>query len=96
MDPSDVPVVGASGAVMGTTVAFAYFFPKEKLQLMFIPISFEARQFVMGIGAISLIFVVLQALGISDGGGISHFGHLAGMVSAVLFFYLSKYISFFR
>ncbi len=94
LDPSVAPVVGASGAIFGVMVAFAMYFPKQKLSIMFLPFGFEARWFVPAIGIISLVFVVLQYMGIEAGGPISHFGHLAGMVAAVLFFYAEKYLPF--
>lgn len=94
LDPSVMPVVGASGAIFGVMVAFAMYFPKQKLNIMFIPIGFEARKFIPAIGVISLVFVVLDYFGVDAGGGISHFGHLAGMVAAVLFFYLEKFMPF--
>ncbi len=92
LDPSLSPVVGASGAIFGVMVAFAMYFPKEKLNIMFIPIGIEARKLVAGFGVISLVFVVLQYLNIDAGGPISHFGHLAGMIAAILYFYIEKFI----
>lgn len=94
LDPSIIPVVGASGAIFGVMVAFAMYFPKQKLNIMFIPIGFEARKFIPAIGVISLVFVVLDYFGVDAGGGISHFGHLAGMIAAVLFFYGEKFMPF--
>lgn len=94
LDPSPTPVVGASGAIFGVMVAFAMFFPREKLQIMFIPIGFEARKFIPAIGIISAVLVVLQYFGINVGGSISHFGHLAGMVAAGLYFYVEKNLPF--
>lgn len=94
LDPSIWPVVGASGAIFGVMVAFAMYFPREKLNIMFIPIGFEARKLVPALGIISLVFVVLDFLGIEAGGSISHFGHLAGMIAAVLFFYVEKFLPF--
>ena len=96
LDPSPVSVVGASTAISGVLVAFAMYFPKQKLQFLFIPFGFEARKFVIGIGIFSAAMVLLQVLGVTDGGYISHFGHLAGMVAALIFFYLEKHVSFLK
>ncbi|RMG25594.1 MAG: rhomboid family intramembrane serine protease [Bacteroidetes bacterium] len=90
LDPNNAPVVGASGAVMGVLVAFAIFFPRQKLYFMFIPIGIEARWLVTGIGVLSAIFVYLDWIGADSIGSISHFGHLAGMIAALMFFYLGK------
>ena len=93
LDPSTIPVLGASGAIYGVMVAFALFFPREKFYFYFL-IPVEARWFVTGIGIFSLIMVIRDALGLGGGDNISHFGHLAGMVAAFIFFYLGKVIPF--
>lgn len=91
-DPSQVPVVGASGAIMGVATAFAFYFPTERLSFLFIPISFTARQFIIGLTAISAIFVLLDLTGNDIGGNISHFGHLCGTVAAVLYFQIERFL----
>ena len=95
-DPSPANVVGASTAISGVLVAFAMYFPKQKLQFLFIPFGFEARKFVIGVGIFSAVMVVLQVLNVTDGGYISHFGHLVGMIAALIFFYLEKHVPFLK
>ena len=82
LDPSPEPVVGASGAICGILLLFAIFYPQAQMGLFLIPISFSASKFVLGIAVISTLFILFS----SNAGGISHFGHLAGMASA-LFLY---------
>ncbi|NBV14696.1 MAG: rhomboid family intramembrane serine protease [Sphingobacteriia bacterium] len=79
LDPSSAPVLGASGAISGVIVAFAFFFPKERLSVFFLP-PIEARWVATAIAALSAIFVFT-----GTGGSISHFGHLAGMVAAAVY-----------
>ena len=43
------PAVGASGAIYGLLVAFAYMFPNAELALMFIPVPIKAKYFVPGL-----------------------------------------------
>ncbi|MEO0899745.1 MAG: rhomboid family intramembrane serine protease [Bacteroidota bacterium] len=93
-DPSPSPVVGASGALYGVATAFAYYFPDTKLSLLFLPISFTARQMIIGLTAIAAFFVVMQVTGNEMGGRISHFGHLSGVVAAVLYFQIERYLPF--
>lgn len=83
-DPSPSPVLGASGAISGVIVAFAFFFPNEKLSVFFLP-PIESRWVAIAIGVISLLLVVFQV-----GGQISHFGHLAGMIAALMYFGIYK------
>jgi membrane associated rhomboid family serine protease len=92
LDPSMAPVVGASTAVSGILVAFALFFPKQKLQLFLIPIGFEARWFVLGLGILSAVMTVVQLVNPSMGGNVSHFGHLMGMIGAIVYFYLERLV----
>lgn len=80
LDPSPVPVLGASGAISGVIVAFAVFFPRQGLSVFFLP-PIEARWVAAGIGVLSLVMVITGA-----GGSISHFGHLAGMIAALMYF----------
>jgi len=80
LDPSPNPVLGASGAISGVIVAFAIFFPKEKLSVFFMP-PVESKWVAIGIGVISLLFVLF-----SSSGSISHFGHLSGMLAALIYF----------
>jgi len=94
-DPSSGPVVGASGAIYGVMVAFALFFPREKFYLYFL-VPIEARWLVIGVGIFSLFMVVRQFMGEPVGGNVSHFGHLAGMVAAISFFYLRRWLPFLQ
>ena len=93
LDPSIVPVVGASGAIFGVLTAFAIHFPNERICFFFIP--GKARTMVMVIALISAGLVALQAMKVDIGGAgmLSHFGHLAGMISSVIYYWLiDKYI----
>ena len=72
------PAVGASGAVMGIFVAFAYLFPNTPLMLMFIPVPIKAKYLVMGLIAFDLFG------GFSGGGNIAHFAHLGGAITGFI------------
>lgn len=67
-------VVGASGAIFGVLLAFAHFWPKEKVYLwMVLPVP--ARWLVVGMALISIYMGI-------DGRAplIAHFAHLGGFV----------------
>lgn len=91
LDPSPNPVLGASVALSGVLVAFAFYFPHQRLSFFLIPISFEARQFAIGFAVISAVLAVLNWQGMGILGGISHFGHLAGMIAGYIFFNMGKW-----
>ena len=69
------PTVGASGGVFGLLLAYAMYFPNNRVMLLFPPIPMPARVFVV-------IYAVLELyLGITGTqGGVAHFAHLGGMI----------------
>jgi len=69
------PTLGASGAIFGLLLAFAMFYPQEKMMLIFLPIPIPAWLFVTGYAAIELFMGVT-----STEAGIAHFAHLGGML----------------
>jgi membrane associated rhomboid family serine protease len=85
LDPTANPVLGASAAISGLLVVYAYYYPNTKLGILFLPFQFRAIHFVMGLAAISTVFVVMSFFSDSTGAGISHFGHLMGMVVALVY-----------
>lgn len=71
--------VGASGAVYGILLAFGMIFPNQPIYMMFIPIPIKAKYFVIGYGAIELLYGLSMA---ND--GVAHFAHLGGMLFGLL------------
>lgn len=70
------PAVGASGAIYGILVAFAFMFPNAELMMIFLPIPIKAKYFVPVIVGLDLFSGVT---GFSVfGGGIAHFAHVGG------------------
>lgn len=84
-------VVGASGAIYGLLVAFAFMFPNAELALMFIPIPIKAKYFVPGILAIDL-FLGFKGQSFFGAGstGIAHFAHLGGALTGYLMMWYWK------
>jgi membrane associated rhomboid family serine protease len=75
------PFVGASGAVLGVAVAFAYFWPEAELIVFPIPFPIKARTLVIGL----VVFdVVASRLWPND--GIAHLAHVGGALFGYLFF----------
>lgn len=87
----DYKMVGASGAIYGLLVAFAFMFPNAELALMFIPIPIKAKYFVPGLLLIDL-FLGLKGNSIFGGGtGIAHFAHIGGgLVGFLMMWYWKK------
>ncbi len=78
-------MLGASGAVYGLLIAFAFMFPQAQLGLMFIPVPIPAKYFVPGIVAID-VFLGLKGDSLfgSGGTGVAHFAHVGGAVFGFL------------
>ena len=84
-------VVGASGAIYGTIVAFAFMFPNAELALMFVPIPIKAKYFVPGLVLIDLYLGVSGGESIFGGGGIAHFAHVGGaLFGFIIMWYWKK------
>lgn len=73
------PVIGASGGVFGLLLAFAWYFPRQRLMLLFPPIPMPAWLFVTLYGVLEL---VLGVTGSQE--GVAHFAHLGGMLGGAL------------
>ena len=83
------PTVGASGAIYGLLVAFAFMFPNAELALLFIPVPIKAKYFVPGIVLLDL-FSGVTGYSIF-GGGIAHFAHVGGaLFGFIMMWYWKK------
>lgn len=72
-------VIGASGGVFGLLLGFAWYFPRQRLMLLFPPIPMPAWLFVTLYGALEL---VLGVTGAQD--SVAHFAHLGGMLGGAV------------
>ena len=72
-------VIGASGGVFGILLAFAWYFPRQRLILLPIPIPVPAWLFVTGYALIELFSGLTGAES-----GVAHFAHLGGMLGGML------------
>lgn len=73
------PVIGASGGVFGLLLAFAWYFPRQRILLLFPPIPLPAWLFVTLYGALELVLGVTGAQA-----SVAHFAHLGGMLGGAL------------
>ena len=85
-DIYSTPMVGASGAIFGLLLAFAYFYPNMPLYFMFIPVPIKAKYFV---GAYILIEIYLGFN--NSGSSIAHLAHVGGALFGYLLIKLWGY-----
>ncbi|MDE6649191.1 MAG: rhomboid family intramembrane serine protease [Muribaculaceae bacterium] len=70
--------IGASGAIYGILLGFAFTFPNMPLYFFFIPVPIKAKYMVIGYGVIEFF------LGVSGSAStIAHFAHLGGMLFGI-------------
>jgi membrane associated rhomboid family serine protease len=77
---SDIPTVGASGAIFGVLIANAVLFPDRPVWLIPLPVMLPMKVFVAIMGAIEF-FLELSA----PGDSISHICHLGGMLIGYIY-----------
>jgi membrane associated rhomboid family serine protease len=71
-----IPTVGASGAIYGVLLAYSLIWPDRTIALLIPPITFRAIWLIPGLFVMTLLF---------GGGGISHIGHLGGVLMGWLY-----------
>ena len=71
--------IGASGGIFGVLLAFAWYFPRQRLFIIPIPIPIPAWLFVTGYALLELFFGVT-----GREGGVAHFAHLGGLLGVAL------------
>jgi membrane associated rhomboid family serine protease len=76
------PTVGASGGVFGLLLAYAVYFPHNKVMLLFFPLPVPSRLFVVIYAALELVLGVTGSQA-----GVAHFAHLGGLVGGAAMLY---------
>ena len=71
--------IGASGGIFGVLLAFAWYFPRQRLIVLPIPIPVPAWLFVTVYALIELFFGVT-----GREQGVAHFAHLGGLLGGAL------------
>ena len=97
MGVSNIPMVGASGAIFGVLTAFGIMYPRDIVYVQFF-IPMPAIIFITFYGIIQLLGGVLSLFG-PQTGGIAYFGHLGGMIVGIIllkfFGYGSRRVRYF-
>jgi len=82
----NTPAVGASGAIYGILVAFAFMYSEAKLMLIFLPVPIKAKYFVPILIAVDLIFGIGNV-----NTGVAHFAHIGGaLIGFIMMWYWKR------
>lgn len=71
--------VGASGAIFGLLLGFAFVFPDMPMYLFFIPVPIKAKYMVVGYGILELFFGMTGRMD-----SVAHFAHLGGLLFGLI------------
>jgi membrane associated rhomboid family serine protease len=79
INKASIPMMGASGAIMGVFAAFAYTFPNDRMFIFPIPFPIKVKWAILGLVAIDLFsgFSSRQT-------GVAHFAHLGGAAFGII------------
>jgi len=78
-------MLGASGAVYGVLLAFAYLFPNIPLQFLFIPVPVKAKYMIGGFILIEIYMSLSR-----PGDSVAHLAHVGGALFGYLLLKLWK------
>lgn len=73
------PLVGATGAILGVGLAFAFAWPEAELVLFPLPLRITARTLILLLAGIDL------TLALWNPGGVAHLAYLGGLASGYIF-----------
>ena len=84
---SQVPMIGASGAIAGILGAYMIQFPKARVHILvifiFITTIAVPAQIVLGLWFLMQLTGGLGTLGVDTTGGVAWFAHVGGFISGV-------------
>jgi membrane associated rhomboid family serine protease len=83
---SEIPMIGASGAISGVLGAYLLLFPRARVLVM-IPLGFILKAYYLPAAAVLGFYFVLQvvmtAMAPAGGGGVAFAAHLGGFVAGL-------------
>lgn len=85
----NIPMLGASGAIMGILAAFGVLLPNAELMLIFLPIPIKAKYFIPGIILLD-VFSFFTGVSIFSPSNTAFLAHIGGAITGFLIMMLWK------
>jgi membrane associated rhomboid family serine protease len=82
------PFVGASAAVFGVALAFAWYWPDTPVFVFPLPVPVKVKWLVLFLASVDLFLAV-----IGSGDGVAHFAHLGGLIVALVYLKTASLVS---
>jgi membrane associated rhomboid family serine protease len=95
---SDVPMIGASGAISGVLGAYLLLYPRARVLVLF-PIWIFIRLFYVPAGLVLALWFLLQLLySAGGGGGVAWYAHIGGFIAGMVLigFFKHRSVRFFN
>jgi membrane associated rhomboid family serine protease len=80
---SQVPMIGASGAIAGVLGAYLILFPQARV-LTFVFLFFFIRIIAIPAAIVLGIWIFIQVLNVGTGGGVAWFAHIGGFLMGIV------------
>lgn len=95
MDPtSQVPMVGASGAIAAVLGAYLVFFSKARIRVIiiffFFQIGYVSSLFILGFWFIIQLFNGIGSIAATSSGGVAYWAHIGGFVAGVIIAFIVR------
>lgn len=83
------PMVGASGAIFGVLIAFAFVYPNIPLYIMFIPVPIKAKYLIGGYFLLN-VFSAVTGIAVLGPENTAHWAHIGGAVIGFITMWMWK------
>lgn len=98
VDPnSEIPNLGASGAISGLLGGYLLFFPRHQVQVL-VPVGFYTRTATVPASMMLLYWIAFQFIGGLgtigvEGGGVAYFAHIGGFITGIIVSFIVKILT---
>lgn len=78
----NAPVIGASGAVLGVALAYAFYWPNREIMIFPLPVPIKVKWLVAFLAVLALFGATSP-----NPGTVAHFAHLGGLLAGAIYLF---------